>query len=259
MNSYIVKKVKEVYNASYSAIEGGYVKSEKPLLIVGPSCSGKLYAVKQLCYNKGKFPYVVGEIKTNSDLYGYIDKNGEYQASSVFIAYVTGQILYIRCQEEINKDLLKLLVKINNSKVLEFPCGKVKKGKGFKVVVAMYNMPKGITAKSIQENFTVINFGYDEKVERKLVKEKSLYDFLLAVRLISAKSKLPFSITTSTFKQLAQVKSIKGVEDSQIVASIVTGYGKDYVVKLNNALIKVLPKNKYVLQLSKMYGLNKKN
>ena len=216
----------------YVGLEKAYKDTNKPIIISGPVDCGKETAIKHLCFNEGKTPYIVSQPTSADELFGFIDSNGEYKASPLFEAYVTGQIFAIKDVKKVTKSLLAIILKITANK-LRFPCGEVDKKDGFRVIITTSADVKS------DDNFKVVRFYYDMMLESKLCSDASFVKLLTNMREIATNNNLKISITTKTFEDVEKIRQVQAGKDISIIENIIAPLTKPEI----RILFKELEKN----------------
>ena len=218
----------------YVTLEKAYKDTTKPIIVSGPIDCGKETAIKQLCFNEGKTPYIVNQPANANEMFGFLDANGEYKASPLFNAYVTGQVFVIKDIKKITKSLLSVVLKITNSDKLKFACGEVNKKDGFRIILTT-----PITNMQTNDNFKVVRFFYDMKLESKLCTDASFVKLLMAMRDIASSNGIDIKITTKSFDDVEKIRKIKAEKDITIIENIIAPLTKTEV----RILFKELEKN----------------
>ena len=203
----------EIHHKEYDKLQDIMESTNKVVLLYGPRACGKKYAVTQFCRENWQVPYFCANIRTEEDIFGTMFE-GKYQKSQLFMAYLNGEVLVVG--NVASAQLLALLSKIQNSKSVKFPCGRVEKGKGFRIVYVVER--ENINIEGLQNEFAAIRFDYDPVIEAKICQDLDLYNFLNAVRNIGN-----LCVTTNTFKKLYDMSKIAPFTKSDVVKSLLCG------------------------------------
>lgn len=149
--------------------------------LVGPAGSGKTSAARAAAkaYGQAFTAISVGAQTSASDIFGFVDANGQHRKDTVARAITEGHVLlldeYDTCHPGVSKQMNGILD--SDTSVVEFPHGKVEKHPDFRVVVAMNTTGRGASREYVggrqQDASTLdrmfwIDWSYDLDFEREL-------------------------------------------------------------------------------------------
>ena len=149
--------------------------------LVGPAGSGKTSAARAAAkaYGQAFTAISVGAQTSASDIFGFVDANGQHRKDTVARAITEGHVLlldeYDTCHPGVSKQMNGILD--SDTTVVEFPHGKVEKHPEFRVVVAMNTTGRGASREYVggrqQDASTLdrmfwIDWSYDTAFEREL-------------------------------------------------------------------------------------------
>ncbi len=184
--------------------------------LIGPSGCGKTFMVGQLAKLLNVEFIDIGYINEEYDILGFQTANGGYSKPNFYRCYKYGKIAF--CDELDNgnsRATVKLNAFLSNTShgSYNFPNGeRVQRHNNFRIIGAgntagngadnIYNTRERIE-ESVQQRFTPIYIGYDNKVERAILgKYNAWYEFVVAFRNAtnawsrSSHSEAPGIITT---------------------------------------------------------------
>lgn len=181
----------EVFHEKFETIKT-CVKKNVPVFLVGPAGSGKNFTLEQVAYELGLDFYFTNSVQQEYKLTGFIDAGGVYHETEFYKAFVNGGLFFL---DEIDASIPEVLVLINAAIAngyFEFPTGRVKANKKFRVVAAGNTVGNGADEQytgrmtldmATLDRFVVIDFDYCEKIEMHLAKgNKELVDFVHQLR-----------------------------------------------------------------------------
>lgn len=181
----------EVFHEKFETIKT-CVKKNIPVFLVGPAGSGKNFTLEQVAYELGLDFYFTNSVQQEYKLTGFIDAGGVYHETEFYKAFVNGGLFFL---DEIDASIPEVLVLINAAIAngyFEFPIGRIKANKKFRVVAAGNTVGNGADEQytgrmtldmATLDRFVVIDFDYCEKIEMHLAKgNKELVDFVHQLR-----------------------------------------------------------------------------
>lgn len=168
-------------------------RKEKNIMLVGPSGSAKTTTVYQVAevLKLPFYPLSVGLQTTKSDLLGFINATGKYMPSCVRKAYENGGVLLLDEFDAAHAGVVTILNSLLANKIYSFPDKEVEKHKDFICFVACNTYGTGANLEYIGRNrldgatldrFIVLDFGYDEKLEKRLTNNDEWYDVINKIR-----------------------------------------------------------------------------
>lgn len=169
----------------------------KPVMLIGPSGSGKSYTAKQIADLLGlklyNFGFVSDEITA---IKGYNDYQGNFVATPFYEIYKNGGLCFFDEVDNSESKALMELNKIIGSNGYEpylFPNGEIiKPHPNFRIIAAgntwgdgadsLYSTRERLDATTLNR-FALIDYGYDKKIEKKILKKYlDMYEFTNAFR-----------------------------------------------------------------------------
>lgn len=197
----------------YSILQSGLMP-----MLVGPAGTGKSTAIEQAAFELGLDFYTSNRVQMAYELTGYKDATGKYQPTQFYQAYKNGGVFFL---DEIDGSSPEALVTINTAMAqgyMSFPDGKVYMHENFKFVAAGNTYGTGYNTQYVGRNeldaatldrFVVIKWDYDKNLERKLINDQDLLDFVWEIRRVVSKLKLPIIISTRGLINLNKLAKIK--------------------------------------------------
>lgn len=257
------KDPKMLYHYTFDRILN-QILMNKPVMLVGPSGSGKSYTAKQLANLLGirlyNFEFVSDEITT---IKGYTDYQGNFVATPFYEIYKNGGLCFF---DEVDNSESKALMELN--KIIGpngyepylFPNGEiVTPHPNFRIIAAgntwgdgadsIYSTREKIDAATMNR-FAAINYGYDEKIEREILKEYLyMYEFTASFRNYIEDRKFDDVISTRDMEDIKQyldadismeeILDIKFIKNKRTdVLNAISSYMDDHLDENNKANIK---------------------
>lgn len=182
---------KEVKHEKYGQIKM-CIENDIPVYLAGPAGSGKNYTLEQISWELGLEFYFTNSVQQEYKLTGFIDAGGKYHETEFYKAFKNGGIFFL---DEMDASIPEVLVLLNAAianKYFEFPNGKIKAHKNFRVVAAGNTVGSGademytgrlVLDQATLDRFAIIDFDYDRNIEMHLAKgNKDLVDFVEQLR-----------------------------------------------------------------------------
>lgn len=167
------------------------VKADIPLMLVGSAGAGKNYTLEQVAEALDLDFYFSNAVNQEYKLTGFIDANGTYHETQFYQAFTKGGMFFL---DEIDASCPECLVILNSAianRYFDFPTGRVKAHENFRVVCAgntygtgadMVYVGRNVLDGATLDRFVVLQFDYDEQVEKQLAFDDTLYSFIKALR-----------------------------------------------------------------------------
>lgn len=180
------------------------VKKGVPLMLTGPAGSGKNHTLEQVADALDLDFYFTNAVTQEYKLTGFIDGNGVYQETQFYKAYKNGGLFFL---DEVDASSPEALIIMNSAIAngyFDFPNEKVYANKDFRVVCAGNTYGTGADMIYVGRNqldgatldrFIVIEFGYDEDIERNLAYDDELYNFIVNLRKVVNENSLRYIIS----------------------------------------------------------------
>ena len=182
---------KEVKHEKFDMIKA-CIENDIPVYLAGPAGSGKNYTLEQISWELGLEFYFTNSVQQEYKLTGFIDAGGVYHETEFYKAFKNGGIFFL---DEMDASIPEVLVLLNAAianRYFEFPNGKIKAHKNFRVVAAGNTVGSGademytgrlVLDQATLDRFAIIDFGYDRNIEMHIAKgNKELVDFVEAIR-----------------------------------------------------------------------------
>lgn len=206
------------------------VNQKIPLLLVGPAGSGKNHTLEQVAEVLDLDFYFTNSITQEYKLTGFIDAGGIYHETEFYKAFTKGGLFFF---DEIDASCAESLIVVNAALAngyFDFPNGRINAHPDFRVVAAANTFGNGADMVYVGRNqldgatldrFAVIEFNYDENIERQLCESESLYDFIIAVRHAIEKRNLRFIVSMRAMINASKMLKA-GIDKKIIVKTCIT-------------------------------------
>ena len=212
------------------------VARDIPLMLVGGAGSGKSHTLEQTAEALGLDFYSTSSVNQEYKLTGFIDANGVYHETEFYKAYTNGGLYFM---DEIDASSPEALVILNGAianKYFDFPIGRIKAHKDFRIVCAgntygtgadMVYVGRNVLDGATLDRFVVIEFDYDEEVEKKLAYDDDLFRFIRELREAVNKSGLRYIVSMRALINATKLLEI-GIDKQTILkTTIVKNMQKD--------------------------------
>lgn len=206
------------------------VSQKIPLLLVGPAGSGKNHTLEQVAEALGLDFYFTNSITQEYKLTGFIDAGGVYHETEFYKAFTKGGLFFF---DELDASCAESLIVVNAALAngyFDFPNGRINAHPDFRVVAAANTFGNGADMIYVGRNqldgatldrFAVIEFEYDEEIERQLCEDEDLYDFIIAVRRAIERRNLRFIVSMRAMINASKMLKI-GVDKKMIIKTCIT-------------------------------------
>lgn len=248
---------KEVKHEKFEMIKA-CIDNDIPVYLAGPAGSGKNYTLEQISWELGLEFYFTNSVQQEYKLTGFIDAGGVYHETEFYKAFKNGGIFFL---DEMDASIPEVLVLLNAAianRYFEFPNGKIKAHKNFRVVAAGNTVGSGademytgrlVLDQATLDRFAIIDFGYDRNIEMHIAKgNKELVDFVEAIRTEAETNGIR---ATFSYRCIGMVTKLErtGLELKNILAiAVFKGMEKDTI---NNFRLYTL-NNKYKTALNEL-------
>lgn len=257
------KDPKKLYHYTFDRILN-QILMNKPVMLVGPSGSGKSYTAKQLANLLGirlyNFGFVADEITT---IKGYTDYQGNFVETPFYEIYKNGGLCFFDEVDNSESKALMELNKIIGSNGYEpylFPNGEiVTPHPNFRIIAAgntwgdgadaLYSTREKLDAATMNR-FASISYGYDKKIEKAILKDYLyMYEFTTTFRDYIENRKFDDVISTRDMEDIKQyldndismeeILDIKFIKNKRTdVLNAISSYLDDNLDRKNKANIK---------------------
>lgn len=248
---------KEVKHEKFEMIKA-CIDNDIPVYLAGPAGSGKNYTLEQISWELGLEFYFTNSVQQEYKLTGFIDAGGTYHETEFYKAFKNGGIFFLDEMDASIPEVLALLNAAIANRYFEFPNGKIKAHKNFRVVAAGNTVGNGademytgrlVLDQATLDRFAIIDFGYDRNIEMHIAKgNKELVDFVEAIRTEAETNGIR---ATFSYRCIGMVTKLErtGLELKNILAiAVFKGMEKDTI---NNFRLYTL-NNKYKTALNEL-------
>ena len=248
---------KDVKHEKFDMIKA-CIENDIPVYLAGPAGSGKNYTLEQISWELGLEFYFTNSVQQEYKLTGFIDAGGQYHETEFYKAFKNGGIFFL---DEMDASIPEVLVLLNAAianRYFEFPNGKIKAHKNFRVVAAGNTVGSGademytgrlVLDQATLDRFAIIDFDYDRNIEMHIAKgNKELVDFVEAIRTEANTNGIR---ATFSYRCIGMVTKLErtGIELKDILAiAVFKGMEKDTI---NNFRLYTL-NNKYKTALNEL-------
>jgi len=238
------------------------VEKNVPLMLVGGAGAGKNHTLEQVAEALKLTFYTTNAINQEYKLTGFIDANGRYHETEFYKAFVNGGMFFL---DEIDASCPEALIILNGAianKYFDFPIGRVQAHKDFRVVCAgntygtgadMVYVGRNVLDGATLDRFVVLNFDYDEDVEKTLAYDIDLYTFIRDLRNAVNESGLRYIVSMRAIINSTKLLEI-GIDKKTILkTTIIKNMQTD---DINTIVKKIKHNNDWLNELKKMSDIN---
>ena len=184
------KKIEGIFHKEFETILK-IVDKNLPLMLIGPAGSGKNHTLEQVSKALDLDFYFTNAITQEYKLTGFIDANGCFHETEFYKAFTNGGLFFLDEMDASCPESLLILNSAIANGYFDFPIGRKTVHKDFRVVSAsntygtgadMIYVGRNVLDGATLDRFIVLNFEYDEKVEKSLSYDEELYDFIVSLR-----------------------------------------------------------------------------
>ena len=224
------------------------VDSNVPLMLVGGAGAGKNHTLEQVAEALGLTFYTTNAVNQDYKLTGFIDANGKYHETEFYKAFTNGGMFFL---DEIDASCPEALIILNGAianKYFDFPVGRVQAHKDFRVVCAgntygtgadMVYVGRNVLDGATLDRFVVLNFDYDEDVEKALAYDKDLFTFIRDLRKAVNDSGLRYIVSMRALINSTKLLEI-GIDKETILKTTII---KNMQVDDINTIVKKIKHN----------------
>lgn len=234
------------------------VNKSVPLMLTGPAGAGKNHTLEQVAEALGLDFYFTNAITQEYKLTGFIDAGGKYQETQFYRAFKNGGLFFL---DEVDASVPEALIILNSAIAngyFDFPNGRIDANKDFRVVCAgntygtgadMIYVGRNTLDGATLDRFAVIDFDYDEEVEKQLSFDEELYNFIIDLRNQIKKSSLRYIVSMRATINASKLLEI-GLPKKDILKSVII---KNMQVDDLNVIIKDIDtSNEWAVELEKL-------
>ena len=215
------------------------IENNIPVYLAGPAGSGKNYTLEQISWELGLEFYFTNSVQQEYKLTGFIDAGGVYHETEFYKAFTQGGIFFL---DEIDASIPEVLVLLNAAianRYFEFPNGKVRAHKNFRVVAAGNTVGTGadelytgrlVLDQATLDRFVIIDFGYDENIEMHLARgNKELVQFVHSLRNQAEQCGIRATFSYRCITQVTKLERAGMPLRVVLQISVFKGMGKDTI------------------------------
>lgn len=252
-----VEEPKEVKHSEYDTIKA-CIENDIPVYLAGPAGSGKNHTLEQISWDLGLEFYFTNSVQQEYKLTGFIDAGGNYHETEFYKAFVNGGIFFL---DEMDASIPEVLVLLNAAianRYFEFPNGKVKAHKNFRVVAAGNTVGSGademytgrlVLDQATLDRFVIINFDYDRTIEMFLAKgNKELVDFIEELRTVAKQNGIRATFSYRCISMVTKLEKTGMAIDKILRITVFKGMEIDTINTLKNRY----SNNRYYKELEKV-------
>lgn len=224
----IETKLEGIFHKDFEKI-CNIVANDIPLMLVGGAGAGKNYTLEQVAKGLGLTFYSTNAINQEYKLTGFIDANGTYHETEFYKAFKDGGMFFL---DEIDASSPEALIILNSAianRYFDFPIGRIQAHKDFRVVCAgntygtgadMIYVGRNVLDGATLDRFVVLNFDYDEQVERQLAYNEELYLFIKDLRDAINSSNLRYIVSMRALINSTKLLEI-GIDKETILKTVI--------------------------------------
>lgn len=238
------------------------VDANIPLMLVGGAGAGKNHTLEQVAEALELDFYTTNAINQEYKLTGFIDANGVYHETEFYKAFTNGGMFFL---DEIDASCPEALIILNGAianKYFDFPIGRVTANENFRVVCAgntygtgadMVYVGRNVLDGATLDRFVVLQFDYDDEVEKALAYDMDLFKFIRALREAVDKSGLRYIVSMRALINATKLLEI-GMDKAMILkTSIVKNMQID---DINTIVKKIDYRSEWIDELKKLSDVN---
>lgn len=234
------------------------IENNIPVYLAGDAGTGKNYTLEQISWELGLEFYFTNSVQQEYKLTGFIDAGGVYHETEFYKAFKNGGIFFL---DEMDASIPEVLVLLNAAianRYFEFPTGRIKAHKNFRVVAAGNTVGSGaddmytgrlVLDQATLDRFAIIDFDYDRNIEMHIAKgNTALVDFIEDLRKTAKQNGIR---ATFSYRCIGMVTKLEkaGLDLKQILTiAVFKGMTKDTI----NCFRVVYCKTKYEKALTEI-------
>lgn len=234
------------------------IENNIPVYLAGDAGTGKNYTLEQISWELGLEFYFTNSVQQEYKLTGFIDAGGVYHETEFYKAFKNGGIFFL---DEMDASIPEVLVLLNAAianRYFEFPTGRIKAHKNFRVVAAGNTVGSGADDmytgrlaldQATLDRFAIIDFDYDRNIELHIAKgNTALVDFIEDLRKTAKQNGI---CATFSYRCIGMVTKLEkaGLDLKQILTiAVFKGMRKDTI----NCFRVVYCKTKYEKALTEI-------
>ena len=221
------------------------VKKGIPLMLVGGAGAGKNHTLEQVAKALELTFYTTNAVNQDFKLTGFIDANGKYHETEFYKAFKNGGMFFL---DEIDASCPEALIILNGAIAngyFDFPIGRIECNKDFRVVCAgntygtgadMVYVGRNVLDGATLDRFVVLQFDYDDEVEKQLAYDLDLYEFIKDLRNAVNESGLRYIISMRALINSTKMLEIGIDKESILRTTIIKNMQRDDLNTILNRL-----------------------
>lgn len=227
------KDDEEVKHEKYEEIKT-LIDCNIPVYLVGPAGSGKNHTLEQIAKELDLEFYFTNSVQQEFKLTGFIDAGGNYHETEFYRAFKNGGLFFL---DEMDASIPEVLVLLNAAianKYFEFPNGKIRAHKDFRVVSAGNTVGNGADEQytgrltldqATLDRFAIVEFDYSLKIELFLAKGNiELVSFIRELRKQATEKGIR---ATFSYRSITMVQKLEGKLEMTEILTIAVFKGMD--------------------------------
>lgn len=234
-NKTIKKEVKGLFHKDFEKIVK-IVNKNIPIMLIGPAGSGKNHTIEQVAEALGLKFYFTNAVTQEYKLTGFIDAGGKFHETQFYQAFSNGGIFFL---DEIDASCPDALIILNSAIAngyFDFPCGRVKAHKDFRVIAAgntygtgadMIYVGRNVLDGATLDRFAVLYFDYDKDIEKSLSYDNGLYSFIVELRRVINENSLRYIISMRAIINASKMLEIDVSKHDILKDVILKGMSQD--------------------------------
>lgn len=216
-----------------------------PVFITGPAGTGKNFMAEQVASALNIPFYYTSSITQEYKLTGFIDGGGVYHETEFYKALTNGGLFML---DEMDASIPECLIILNGALAngyFDFPTGRVKAHKDFRVICAGNTVGLGADSTYTGRNvidgatldrFVLVDMDYDKRVEEMLCPMEDYRNFVYELREAIDKNKLTYIVGMRCLKN-GYVMLKNGFDKDFVVKSCITkGWSIDDITMIKKDL-----------------------
>lgn len=212
------------------------VQKNIPLMLVGGAGAGKNHTLEQVAKALDLTFYTTNAINQDFKLTGFIDANGTYHETEFYKAFTKGGMFFL---DEMDASCPEALIILNGAIAngyFDFPIGRVECHKDFRVVCAgntygtgadMVYVGRNVLDGATLDRFVVLQFDYDEEVEKQLAYDIDLFEFIRDLRNAINESGLRYIVSMRALINSTKMLEIGIDKKTILVTTIIKNMQRD--------------------------------
>lgn len=229
-----------------------------PVFLIGKAGTGKNVICKQVAEGLGLEFYFSNAVTQEYKITGFIDANGTYQKTQFYEAFKNGGLFFL---DEMDASVPEVLIILNAAIAngyFDFPCGKIKAHKDFRVIAAGNTFGKGADYEYTGRNaldsasldrFAIVEVDYSKKIEMAISgNDRELVTFFREWRKACDKCGVSCVASYRGLEYLAKLEPTLGLKKAMKM-SLLKNLTKDDVLIISKALNNSKISDKYLKEL----------